>query len=54
MTPTENTKSEWGFLEKMIVSMMNSADKSSFSAKDKILFYKESWHRGDLEEFCGL
>ena len=41
MTPTENTKSEWGFLEKMIVSMMNSADKSSFSAKDKILFYKE-------------
>lgn len=41
MTPTENTKSEWGFLEKIIVSMMNSADKSSFSAKDKILFYKE-------------
>lgn len=41
MTPTENTKSEWGFLEKIIVSMMNSTDKSSFSAKDKILFYKE-------------
>ena len=41
MTPTENTKSEWGFLEKIIVSLMNSADKSSFSAKDKILFYKE-------------
>ncbi len=41
MTPTENTESEWGFLEKIIVSMMNSADKSSFSAKDKILFYKE-------------
>lgn len=41
MIPTENIKSEWGFLEKIIISIMSSVDKSSFSAKDKILFYKE-------------
>ena len=39
MIPTENIKSEWGFLEKIIISIMSSVDKSSFSAKDKILFY---------------
>ena len=41
MIPTENIKSEWGFLEKIIISIMSNVDKSSFSAKDKILFYKE-------------
>lgn len=41
MIPTENIKSEWGFLEKIIISIMSSVDKSSFSTKDKILFYKE-------------
>ena len=41
MIPTENIKSEWGFLEKIIISIMSSVDKSSFSAKDQILFYKE-------------
>lgn len=37
----KNKKSEWGLIEQWIVSLMHSMDKSSFSAKDKILFYKE-------------
>lgn len=41
MTLTEHQKSEWGMIEQAIVSMMHSIDKISFSAKDKILFYKE-------------
>lgn len=40
-TPEINEKSEWGLIEKLVISTMHSLDKSSFSAKDKILFYKE-------------
>ncbi len=40
-TPEIKEKSEWGLIEKLVISTMHSLDKSSFSAKDKILFYKE-------------
>lgn len=39
--PKIKEKSEWGLIERMAISMMHSLDKSSFSGKDKILFYKE-------------
>lgn len=43
MTKSEKIKDneKWWTIEKMIVSVMHTIDKSSFSWKDKILFYKE-------------
>jgi len=43
MTKSEKIKDneKWWIIEKMIVSVMHTIDKSSFSWKDKILFYKE-------------
>ncbi len=41
ITPDIKEKAEWGLIEKLVISTMHSLDKSSFSAKDKILFYKE-------------
>lgn len=40
-TPEIKEKSEWGRIERLVISIMHKLDKSSFSAKDKILFYKE-------------
>ena len=47
----KNPKVEWydldkfmskrGFMDRLIESFLNSSDKTSFSWKDKILFYKE-------------
>ena len=47
----KNTKSEWydldkimtkrSFVDKIVEYFLNSSDKSTFSWKDKILFYKE-------------
>jgi hypothetical protein len=33
--------SKKSFMDKIIESVINSSDKTSFSGKDKILFYKE-------------
>lgn len=41
MTPVAQQSPSWGMIEKAIISLLQSMDKNSFSAKDKILFYKE-------------
>ena len=40
-TEKKSEKIEWGLFEKIVIATMHGLDKTSFSAKDKILFYKE-------------
>ena len=40
-TEKKSEKIEWGLFEKIVIATMHGLDKNSFSAKDKILFYKE-------------
>ena len=41
MTPVAQQTASSGMIEQAIISLLQSIDKNSFSAKDKILFYKE-------------
>ena len=37
----EEIMTNWSFVDKIVAYFLNSSDKSTFSWKDKILFYKE-------------